>query len=73
MENVRTQYYNLPNTIGGFTVSTPDGWYTVILNQNLSHQKNVETYQHELEHIRKGDFDRKCSVGLIEIFAHEKV
>ena len=43
----------------------------ISLNQNLSHEKNVITYAHELSHIVNNDFDSSCSAGLIEIFAHK--
>ncbi|MCF2641188.1 hypothetical protein I6E50_02030 [Roseburia hominis] len=69
MENVRTIYCDMPNTIGGFTILVDD-FFTIVLNQNLSHEKNLESYMHELEHIKNGDFDKKVSAGLIEIMAH---
>lgn len=69
-DNIRTVYYNLPNTIKGFTVSTNDDFFTIILNQNLSHMQNMETYYHELKHIQNGDFSKNCSAGLLEIVAH---
>lgn len=70
MENVRTIYCNLPNSIGGFTVATPDNWFTIVLNQNHTHEKNLKVYKHEYDHIINGDFDRKCSAGFIELMAH---
>ena len=71
MDNVRTIYRDLPNTIGGFTVATDDGFFTIVINQNLSHERNVESYNHEMAHILNGDFDKKCSAGLVEITAHQ--
>lgn len=70
MDNIRTIYCDLPTSIGGFTVATADDYFTIVINQNLSYYKNLETYRHELEHIKNGDFDRKCSAGLLEIMAH---
>ena len=52
LDNVRTVYCDLPNTVGGFTVATPDDFFTIVLNQNLSYDRNVQTYKHELEHIK---------------------
>ena len=71
MDNVRTVMSDLPLTIGGFTV-VADDYFTIVLNQNLSFERNMQTYNHELMHISTGDFDKKTSVGLIEIMAHEK-
>lgn len=62
---------NLSLTIGGFTIVTDD-YFTIALNRNLSFERNMQTYNHELKHISNGDFDKKTSVGLIEIIAHEK-
>lgn len=69
MDNIRTIYCDMPNTIGGFTILADD-FFTIVLNQNLSHERNVQTYMHELQHIQNGDFDRKAPAGLIEIMAH---
>ena len=62
---------NLPLTIVGFTIVTDD-YFTSALNRNLSFERNMQTYNHELKHISNGDSDKKTSVGLIEIMAHEK-
>ena len=62
---------NLPLTIGGFTIVTDD-YFTIALNRNLSFERNMQTYNQELKHISNGDFDKKTSVGLIEIIAHEQ-
>ena len=70
LDNVRTVYCDLPNTVGGFTVATPDDFFTIVLNQNLSYDRNVQTYKHELEHIKNCDFDKTCSADIIEISAH---
>jgi hypothetical protein len=71
VDNIRTILCDLPNRIGGFTVSAPDGNFTIVLNQNLSYEKNMLTYQHELSHIENGDFERGCSAGMLEIIAHK--
>lgn len=69
MDNIKTIMLDLPNTIGGYTV-LHDGFYTIVLNKNHSHEKNVESYLHELSHIQNKDFEKKCSADLIEIYAH---
>lgn len=72
MDNIRTIYCDLPTSIGGFTVATIDDYFIIVINQNLSYAKNLETYRHELEHIQQGDFDKQCSAGLLEIITHSK-
>ena len=70
MEDVFVRYMELPSTIRSFVVANKDMTYTIILNCKLSHEQNLISYQHELDHILRGDYERKCSVDLIEINAH---
>lgn len=70
MDNVFVRYMELPTTIRSFVVANKDMTYTVILNSKLSREQNLLSYQHELDHILKGDYEKKCSVDLIEINAH---
>ncbi len=70
MDSIRTILADLPNTIGGYTIKQDD-YYTIVLNQNLSHDKNLITYAHEISHITNNDFESNCSAGLIEIYAHK--
>ena len=70
MEDVFVRYMELPTTVRSFVVANKDMTYTVILNCKLSHGQNLISYQHELDHILRGDYERKCSVDLIEINAH---
>lgn len=72
LDNIRTILHDLPNSIKSFVVATPDGFFTIYLNQNLSHDQNVKSYLHEYEHIINGDYDKKCSVDLIEFRAHRE-
>lgn len=68
--DVRTVLCDMPTTVKAYTICK-DGYFTVILNQNLTHEQNVESYLHELKHIQNGDFDKRCNVNMIELFAHE--
>ena len=42
-----------------------------VLNDALSFEQNQKSYLHEYAHIINGDYDRKCSVDMIEIGAHK--
>jgi hypothetical protein len=33
----------------------------------------MRAYRHEVNHIMAGDFERSCSVDLIEIWAHSAI
>lgn len=70
MEEINVVYADMPTSVRSYVVSNADMSYTIILNSKLSHEQNLLSYQHELDHIRNGDYDKKCSVDLIEISAH---
>lgn len=70
--DISVRYANLPTTISGYTVQTFDGYTTIILNARCSHDKNIETYLHELNHIEAEDFDCCMPADLIECMAHKE-
>lgn len=61
---------DLPYHVKGF-VSRVDGEDIIILNSRLSHEANVETYKHELEHIAQNDLTSDCEVNVIECIRHK--
>lgn len=64
---------DLPHRIDGFTKKTvaSDGdWYTIILNARLNDERQREAFEHEMEHIENGDFDRTCTADDIEKERH---
>ena len=61
----------MPNHLHGFTVANADMSYTIVLNASNSYEQNVITYQHEMEHIKHGDCEKKLGADVIEMFAHE--
>ena len=69
MSDIRTVYADMPATVKAYTVCH-DGYYTVILNQNLSHAQNVISYLHELEHIRMKYFDSNQTADELEAGRH---
>jgi len=70
MENVFVYMVELPNTVKAYVVANADSTYTIVLNSRLSHEQNVLSYLHELDHIRNGDYDKKLSADLIELYGH---
>lgn len=68
MDEVPTIYLDMPATVYGYTI-LQDGCYTIVLNSRLSHERNLETYLHELSHIKNGDYEAG-SADIIELFAH---
>ena len=69
-ETIFTYYVDLPTTILSFVVSNNDMSFTIILNAKLGREQQLKAYLHEMDHIRNGDYDKKCSVNLIETAAH---
>ncbi len=61
----------LPGKVHGFTHVEPDGSYTVVVNENDSEARRMKAYQHEVDHIRRGDFDRDADVQQVEMEAHD--
>ena len=48
-----------------------DGSYTIFLNAKFNQEYRAQAYQHALEHIQNGDFDRRIeNVQDIELVAH---
>lgn len=70
LDNVFVRFYDLPTTIKSYVVANNDGSFTIILNGKVSHEVQLLSYLHELEHIKKGDYDKKNSIDIIEIYAH---
>ena len=68
--DVNTLELNLPVTIAGYTVSNADFSYTVVLNARLTFERRMQAYNHEIQHILHGDYDRKVDVGILEFYSH---
>ena len=71
MEDIFVKLIELPYTIRSYVVLNKDQSYTIVLNSKLSHEQNMISYQHEMEHIKNGDYEKKCSVDMIELIAHD--
>lgn len=71
MDEIFTRVAPLPVSISGYTVRDRNGDFNIILNDRLTHERQMEAYNHELRHIQRGDFNRGGKVDLIEIYAHK--
>lgn len=63
---------NMPTTIPAFVVSNADGSYTIMLNARHSREQHLKSYVHEMDHILNGDYEKRCSIDLIEFWAHNR-
>lgn len=57
---------NLPASVAGYTMTSPDGTYNVYLNARHTSEKRRETYMHEMRHIEDGDCESDECVVLLE-------
>lgn len=73
MEDIFVNYIEMPATVRSFVIMNSDSTYTIILNSKLSHEQNIISYWHEIDHIRNGDYDKRCSADMIEIAAHKQI
>ena len=71
MTDTRVIYEDLPTTIGGCVKET-DGFYTIILNSRMSHERNQESYLDEIDHIEHNALDQDRSADIIELESHER-
>lgn len=56
MNEIVLTYLQLPITVNGLVVPTPDGDYQVVLNSRLSLEAQRKAYCHELRHILLNHF-----------------
>ena len=74
MDNTRVVFQEMPSSIRGFSTYVIDNngerFYTIFLNPIFSAEKLQETYIHELEHIKNGDYDCECDISLLEEESH---
>lgn len=68
---VRSVVVPMPLDVHSYVIKI-DGFYTIILNANLSDYKIREAYKHEIRHIDDGDLESECPVGMLEIHQHRR-
>lgn len=61
---------NFPTSEKEMVVQNEDDSYTILINAKLSQDGQLKAYQHALNHINNGDFE-KSDVQNIELQAHE--
>ena len=65
-ETVRIHMIDLPVSIHGFTVMTDIDEYDMYINTRLSAEMQIQTYDHEIEHINNCDFDMMYDINELE-------
>jgi len=65
-------YADMPFGLHSYVIrDSEDDSYTIVLNSKLCYEQNLISYEHELRHIKDGDYERKCKTDMIEIMRHE--
>ena len=67
MEEVIVRIVDLPDGIPAFTLPDVDGFYDVYINVKLDLFSRRKALEHELEHIRKGDWQRLEYMDVFQI------
>lgn len=71
LDNYTTIFQNLPYKIKGFAIyNSKEDYYTIVLNSRLSYDQNIQTFIHELKHIKNDDFNSSLTATTIEALAH---
>lgn len=68
---VNVKFLDLPTRVKAVSTKNEDDSYTVILNSKLNHEQNLESYKHEIRHIKNNDHDKQ-DVNMIELLNHTK-
>lgn len=67
---VRVAVIDFKNSVPSAVVENDDGGYTIVLNDRMCYERQCIAYLHEMEHIRRLDFE-KYQVDTIEQSARE--
>jgi Zn-dependent peptidase ImmA (M78 family) len=74
MFDYRIVLLDLPCKIKGTTTKDENDFYTIYINARLSDEQQIETFLHELEHIKNDDYygtcadqlERRCRERMVE-------
>ena len=47
-----------------------ESYYTIVINENLSEEARERTFNHEISHIERGDFESDIPIDEIERMRH---
>ncbi|WP_292017750.1 MULTISPECIES: hypothetical protein [unclassified Megasphaera] len=68
--NIVLTYQILPFHIRALTHENEDGSYTILINTNLCHKRQMAAVLHELTHIQGNDFTNEEQADLLEKMIH---
>lgn len=62
LDDFCVRFIDMPLNTKGVTVEDENGFFNVYINKNLSAEQQNFALEHEIKHIRRGDFDNKKSL-----------
>lgn len=65
-EDYRIEYIDLPVRVKGLVALDDDGFPTILINARLSHDVQLATINHELEHIEHDDMYSDDDIRAVE-------
>ena len=65
-DDIVIRLMDLPHSVKGFTSPSPDGTYNVYINARHTCETQLAVCEHEIKHIRRGDFESDEYVADIE-------
>lgn len=68
-EDINTISMPLPGATPAFVVKKDD-FYTIVISDTLSSERQYKEYLEEINHIHRGDYDKDGPVDQIEYDAH---
>lgn len=70
--DVYTNEIAMPTTIRSYVIALADGNYCIVLNSNLNFESRMKAYDHEMRHIKNGDYEKHGDIDIIEINCHKE-
>lgn len=71
MPDIYTCLLNMDTMVSEQVVHNSDDTYTIFLNARLTHERLLEAYDHAVNHIKRGDFEKE-DANRIEAVAHRR-
>ena len=69
MNDIMVRLIDMPTAAGGFTLPDANGDYNVYINARVGLAAQLQAYEHEIRHIRCGDFEVEDAAA-VERAAH---
>ena len=65
-DNIIVRIVDLPVTVKGVTIPSPDGIYNIYINAKYSVSMQNIILRHELRHVKNFDFDNFDDIRIVE-------